>query len=79
MPSRVRISVTVGKTDVARGGCGFYRTPRFAGVLGVAAGYVSQLSVRDGVLDVPLVGFYATTPFTRPTSALNKANNYLAL
>ena len=34
---------------------------RFAGVLGVAAGYISHHPVRDGVLDVPLVGFYATT------------------
>ena len=71
-----------GDTDVARGGCSFYRTPRFAGVLGVAAGYVSQLSVRDGVLDVPRVGFYATThanAFTRPTCALNKVDNCLAL
>ena len=72
------MSVTAGKTGVARGGCGFYRTPRFAGVLGVAAGYVSQLSVRDGVLDVPLVGFYATThanAVTRLTTALNKPHN----
>ena len=50
-----------GETDVAQRGFLSFRTRRFAGVLGVAAGYVSQLSVRDGVLDVPRVGFYVTT------------------
>ena len=72
------MSVTVGKTDVARGGCLVYRTHRCTRVLGVAAGYVSQLSVRDGVLDVPHVGFYVTThanALTRPTNALNKPHN----
>ena len=42
-----------------------------------------QTTVGDGVLDVPRVGFYATThattPDTRLTNALNKANNYLTL
>ena len=38
-------------------------TARFAALAcwGDADGYVSQLSVGDGVLDVPRVGFYATT------------------
>ena len=39
-------------------------TPTYplAHVLGVAAGYVTHPTVGDGVLDVPLVGFYVTTP-----------------
>ena len=55
-------------------------TARFAALAcwGDAGSYVSQLSVRDGVLDVPLVGFYATThanAVTRLTTALNKPHN----
>ena len=49
----------VGETGVARGFCFVYRTLRFAGVLTIAAGYVTHPPVRDGVLDVPRVGFYA--------------------
>ena len=65
-------------------GVGAALAARFAALAcwGGAAGYVSQLSVRDGVLDVPRVGFYTTThanAVTRLTNALNKVNKCLAL
>ena len=80
-PYKQFVATTLDQRTQPPGACtqrkGIFPIPTYhpAHVPTIAAGYVSHPPVRDGVLDVPLVGFYATTPFTRPTTALNKSHN----